>query len=345
MCPGRGGGSIPSSYYLWVIDANVHCDILVSGTTQRRRGEVVKITVKRLIRDEEGRVLTMALFLLVFGGLTVASLLGLMTAGLTAGQVFEKKTDELYAADAGVENAIWHLQQGGDPDDVLELIVNGKNVTVEMEELPHDCGEPEIFEITSTATSADGSSTTVVADVTDIYMFAETGDLSSGEIIAGSVYADGDLELHNDAQIHGNAIVVGNLILNECALLGGVLCVGGDLTMNAKSLVESDVYVMGNLVMTGGGAKPSWINGDAHVRGDVYMTGRATINGTLWGGSNAALGVHTDGFTTIMGDVHVRFAEVLDVSGTIGGDIYEDYYDHDCPLSFGPPEILVWIII
>ncbi len=305
----------------------------------------MKITAKRLIRDEQGRALTMALLLLVFGGLTVASLLGLMTAGLTAGQVFEKKTGEVYAADAGVETAIWHLQQGGDPDDVLELIVNGKNVTVEMEELPHDCQDPEIFEITSTATSAGGSSTTVVADVTNIYMFAETGDLSSGEIIASSVYADGDLELHNNAQIHGNAIVEGNLILNECALLGGVLCVGGDLTMNAKALVESDVYVMGDLVMTGGGTKPSWINSDAHVRGDVYMTGEATINGTLWGGSNVTGGIHMDNNTIIMGDVHARFEGVLDVSGTIVGARYYDYYDHDCPLGFAPPEILVWVIV
>ena len=115
--------------------------------------------------------------------------------------------------------------------------------------------------------------------------------------------------------------------------------------MNAKALVESDVYVMGNLVMTGGGAKPSWINSDAHVRGDVYMSGKATINGTLWGGSNVTGGILMDNNTIVMGDVHARFAEVLTGSGTILGDIYEDYYHHDCPLSFAPPEILVWVII
>lgn len=288
--------------------------------------------------------MTLVLLLLVFGGLIVTSLLGLMSAGLTAGQVFEKKTDELYAADAGVENAIWHLLHGGDPDDVLQLTVNGKNVTVEMEELPHDCHEPAIWQVTSTATSADGSSTTVLADVTNLYLFAETGELSEGEIIATSVYAPGDLLVHNDAQIQGHAIVVGNLVLNECSLVGGIVCVGGDLTMNEKAVVESDVYVVGNLVMTGGN-QGSYIYGDAHVRGDVSMQGKAVINGTLWGGSNVTGGVAIDKNSTITGDVHVRFLEVVSGSGTIGGDIYEDYYDHDCPLGFAPPEILVWVII
>ncbi len=288
--------------------------------------------------------MTLVLLLLVFGGLTVVSLLGLMSAGLTAGQVFEKKTDELYAADAGVENAIWHLQHGGDPDDVLELTVNGKNVTVEMEELPHDCQEPAIWQVTSTATSADGSSTTVLADVTNIYMYAETGQLTEGEIIATSVYAPGDLFVDNDAQILGHAIVVGNLILNECALIGGIVCVGGDLTMNEKAVIESDVYVVGNLLMMGG-SQGSDIYGDTHVRGDVGMQGKAAINGTLWGGSNVTAGVNIDKKSTITGDVHVRFLQVVSGSGTILGDIYEDYYHHDCPLGFAPPEILVWIII
>jgi cytoskeletal protein CcmA (bactofilin family)/Flp pilus assembly pilin Flp len=303
----------------------------------------MKTTVKRLIRDEKGAAMTLALLLLVLGGLVLTPLLGLMSTGLVAGQVFEKKTDELYAADAGVENAIWYLQHGGDPNDVLEFTMNGRNVTVEMEELPHACHEAAIFEITSTATSADGSSTTVLADVTNLYLFAETGQLTEGEIIATSVYAPGDLIVDNDAQIQGHAIVVGNLVLNECSLIGGVVCVGGDLTMNAQAVVESDVYVVGNLLMMGGGLG-SQINGDTHVRGDVEMQGKAAINGTLWGGSSVTGGVQVDHNAQIMGDVHVRFLEVVQGSGTYG-DIYEDYYDHGCPLSFAPPEILVWVII
>jgi len=52
----------------------------------------------------------LVLILLAVGGLILAPLLGLMSTGLLAGQVYERKTDELYAADAGVEDAVWKIQ-------------------------------------------------------------------------------------------------------------------------------------------------------------------------------------------------------------------------------------------
>jgi hypothetical protein len=303
----------------------------------------MRLIVKPLMRDESGRAMTLALVLLVVGGLILPSLLGFMSAGLTAGQVNEKKTHELYAADAGVENGIWYLQQGGDPDDGLNFTLNGKAVVVEMDELPHECYETAIYEIVSTATSADGSSTTVLADVTNIYVLIETGQVDYGEIIAGSVYASGDLFVDSEAQIQGNAIVGGDLILNECSLVGGVVCVGGDLTLNEGAEIESDLYIAGNLLMMGGGAG-SWVDGTVYVMGNVEMQGQAATNQTLWSGSNLTGGVQVDKKATIMEGVHVRFLEVASGSGTYE-PVYEDYYDHYCPLGFTDPEVLVWVII
>jgi hypothetical protein len=107
----------------------------------------MEIGVTRLIRDEKGRAMMLALIMLVVGGLTLTPLLGLMSTGLLAGQAYEGKTDELYAADAGVEDAVWKIQErvpelpgpacgGEDPnywsynmtDDANRL--NGKNVEV-----------------------------------------------------------------------------------------------------------------------------------------------------------------------------------------------------------------------
>ena len=70
----------------------------------------MKEAVKRIIRDEKGGVMELVLTLLTVGGLIMAPLLGLMSTGLLAGQVYEQKTDELYAADAGVEDAVWKIQ-------------------------------------------------------------------------------------------------------------------------------------------------------------------------------------------------------------------------------------------
>jgi len=70
----------------------------------------MKIGVKKLIRDEEGQALVLALILLVVGGLIAASLLGYMGTGLITGQVYENKMYELYAADAGIEDALCQIK-------------------------------------------------------------------------------------------------------------------------------------------------------------------------------------------------------------------------------------------
>jgi len=126
----------------------------------------MKTTVKRAIRDEQGKVLILVLVLLVVGGLVLTPLLGLMSTGLVAGQVYEKKTDELYAADAGVEDAVWKIQQGevpvcsGDPSRSYNISdVNGKKVEYTITYV-----DGLTYRVISTATG-DGSGTEVEAYV------------------------------------------------------------------------------------------------------------------------------------------------------------------------------------
>ena len=76
----------------------------------------MRTIMKRATRQEEGKVLILVLVSLVVGGLILAPLLGLMSTGLVAGQVYEERTAELYAADAGVEDAISWLMPP-DPQD------------------------------------------------------------------------------------------------------------------------------------------------------------------------------------------------------------------------------------
>ena len=76
-------------------------------------------------------MLILVLVLLVVGGLILAPLLGLMSTGLVAGQVYEKKTAELYAADAGIEDGLWKIKHGIEiPTDGYNLTVNDKYVWV-----------------------------------------------------------------------------------------------------------------------------------------------------------------------------------------------------------------------
>lgn len=320
--------------------------------------------IRRIIRDEIGKVLILDLILLTVGGLVLTPMLGLMSTGLLAGQVSEKKAAELYAADAGVEYAIWHLQQEGDPDDVLEFTLNGKDVTVEIEELPHDCYELAIYEITSTATSAEGSSTTVLSQITNITLYMDELflDANAGTVYwPNNVYVEGNTELSAEVHIVGDFKAGGNVILNQGSLIGGIVCVGGDLTMNNNATIQASVYVAGDLTLN----NLALIESDLNVGGTVTISGSANVTGGIHAeedvtveGQDALIdgNVCTNGNVSVSGQNALIDGDVC-AGGTITaedgkitgtrspGGACGNCEVGTCPLGPGNPEILVWVII
>jgi Tfp pilus assembly protein PilX len=135
------------------------------------RGEVRKIAVNRLIRDEKGYILILALLVLVLVGLISGPLLSYMVSGLRAGHVFETGAAELYAADAGVEDAVWNLQLRTDKVTGLTRCndstsypianVNDKSVVVTITWV-YNTTDTITYLVESTATS-DGSETKIDA--------------------------------------------------------------------------------------------------------------------------------------------------------------------------------------
>jgi len=183
--------------------------------------------MKAAARDQQGNVLVMALILLVVGGLILTPLLGLMSTGLVSGQVYDKKTDELYAADAGVEDAIWKIRDNvldSYPHDYPEpLIVNNKsvNITVFREDLDPTCGEELRYRIISTATSDDGSSTAIDAHLSVSYLDLsalldnaivsnDTIDIQPGNYIDGDVWLPDEEDLETSPGVSINGTVKDN---------------------------------------------------------------------------------------------------------------------------------------
>ncbi len=73
-------------------------------------GKMIKMSLKKLIRDEAGQVMILVLILLAVGSLIIAPLLTYMGTGLIAGQVHEEMAADFYAADAGVEDGLWQIK-------------------------------------------------------------------------------------------------------------------------------------------------------------------------------------------------------------------------------------------
>jgi len=122
--------------------------------------------VKRLIRGEKGQALLLTLLLLLVGSLILTPALSFMGTGVKSGQVYEQKNAEIYAADSGVEDALWHIRNDL-VEDVLgegyveydystpypypyDLSVNDKDVKVSIQNvwIPKDIAIPSSSEAT-----------------------------------------------------------------------------------------------------------------------------------------------------------------------------------------------------
>jgi hypothetical protein len=143
--------------------------------------EVREIAMKRLARDEKGQAMVMVLFLMVVGGLLVSSLLAYMGTGLLTGRVYERRTAELYAADAGVEDAVWKIQNNiglcpGNPSTTYNITdVNGKSVEITVT-LVNNTTAIVTYRVESTATGG-GSGTKIDAYVTGTSKYGDYAGL------------------------------------------------------------------------------------------------------------------------------------------------------------------------
>jgi len=80
--------------------------------------------MKGLAKGQKGQALIAALIVLVVGSLILSPLLGLMGTGTKSGQVTDRKVHETYAADAGVEDAMWHIRNNDiEKDDLLREVL------------------------------------------------------------------------------------------------------------------------------------------------------------------------------------------------------------------------------
>ena len=159
----------------------------------------MKRKLKEPGRGESGQALLLVVILLLVGTLIVVSLLGFMGTGLIAGQVFEKRMAELYAADAGIEDAIWQIitkatglpAEGDDPMEYSIADVNGKVVDPVIITYINET----TYKINSTATTDAGSKTTIESYI---------NILSLADFMNNSITSKGPVTLRSGSQVVGD---------------------------------------------------------------------------------------------------------------------------------------------
>ncbi len=197
--------------------------------------------IKRIYKSESGLALPLALVLLVVGALFVVPALALLSTTLNANQVVDQSDLELYAADAGVEKAIWHMENDGDfafPEEGSEVTIdfdealNGKTVSITVEN-EGDLG----YKIISEASGNGEGSTTVTAYVT---LAAQEGGTAPSIFDFAAASLDGDVDMVGSSWIYSDPRGDGDIFANL-----------GDVNLVGSSIVEGDAGATGEINITG----------------------------------------------------------------------------------------------
>jgi len=111
--------------------------------------------VKEINRKQNGQVLIIMLIVLALGGIVLAPTLNYAATSIKHQQLIETDALELYAADAGVEDALWKLKYVGplskDYSYSLGEQVNGMNVEVKILDAEQVAEDSIMYVIKSTA--------------------------------------------------------------------------------------------------------------------------------------------------------------------------------------------------
>jgi hypothetical protein len=224
-----------------------------------RQDEGRKIIMKRLVRGEKGYVLIAALLVLVVLGLISGPLLSYMVSGLKAGHVFETGADELYAADAGAQDAMWRIQEDMTPlctanpgpwcYDIPD--VNGRSVHVCIQ---YDVNGG-IWNITSTAITDTGGGVAALPSSTSVAAYLDVQFMDFSALLDNAIVSDNSITIKNGVNVTGN-ITSGGTVDNKGTVDGTITKnaeldwpAADDLSAYYLNQVEDGVHYDGNTLL------------------------------------------------------------------------------------------------
>jgi len=189
-----------------------------------------KIVMKRLVRGEKGYILIAALLVLVVVGLISGPVLSYMVSGLRAGHVFETGAAELYAADAGVQDAVWRIQEGKTPlctanpgPWCYEISdVNGRRVRICIE-------YGETWKITSTAITDTGDGVAALPSSTAVEAYLDVQYMDFSSLLDNALVSENSITIKNDVSVTGNVTSGGSVEIKDEGDVDGTVTEGADL--------------------------------------------------------------------------------------------------------------------
>jgi len=278
----------------------------------------MKNVVKKLQRGEQGAALILVLVVLLVGGLIAGGLLQHMGAGLLSGEVYNRRTDELYAADAGVEDAIWKIQHpleagylpcsASDTPRVYNIAgVNGKAVEVTIEYVTVGA-----YSITSIAITNDGGGTAAIDSSTAVEAYVEA---MSFDLLSGAIVSSANVTFHKDCTVTGDVYYVGEILGKEYTHTEGDEIQVPSSVFPSQEQNEAFVQTFKDAALLGGTQGDTTLNSDT-ILGPKYIDGNLNIDSEVT--------ITLAGVVYVAGSI--KCEKTLTITGTgslvAAGDIY-----------------------
>ena len=244
---------------------------------------------RRVHRDEQGMAMILALIALALGMLMITPTLNLMAAGVKSADIRQRCTCEFYAADAGIEYALWKVKNdplATYPYSEQLADINGDNVSITIENVVD-----RTYKITSITGGTTIESYTSVeyeyydgdqdwGQNTHIPMNAWIDgnlDLGQWSVIEGGLYIEGDCDISQADRIEGDVYVTGDISITQSLTVWGSVYAGGDVTLSQNAVVQGDVYALGSINLDQG----------SRIEGSAYAGATITEDASshIWGSS------------------------------------------------------------
>ena len=285
----------------------------------------MKNIVKGMMRDEKGNVLILVLILLVVGGLILTPLLGLMSTGLLAGKVYERKMDDYYAADAGVEDAIWRIQDNnltfntGNYSYPEPLTVNDRTVDVVVyrEDLDPTCAENLTYRILSIAAADDGGGTAAIDSSTTIDVHLSVSYLDLSALLDNAIVSQDTVWIKGNTEVNGDVWLPDKddptkLKLDPNASINGTVKDEDDVSLTWPTYDQLSTYYWEDVKHLDSypdryvlNIPPGTTQASPHVIGPLLAAGDLTIKGDGWIKLDGTIYVKGTLFTNPTPEIHI----------------------------------------
>jgi hypothetical protein len=242
---------------------------LINGDEMR----ILKLMIKQIANEDSGQVLILVLVVLLIGALLMGALMGLLGTGIKTATVYENRSNTLYAADAGVQDAISQImnqtgnnkvpttvgQYGSAPTGYYYLNTTENGTAVQVKVQIRLCNSTPTYQILATALGNGNSSTTVTSYV-------------AGSSTNTPLFGNAICSLGGDISLSGGTVV------SPSGSGGANVFAVGNVNLSGSASITGNVYATGNV-----GVSPGTINGNASASGTITSSG--TVTGTKTSGS------------------------------------------------------------